>query len=516
MLVCGSVDGQHKRIFQRIANINSKSGPFDFMLCCGSFPGRDTSGEWHHFLSGSIAVPLPVYVLGGVGSGGGDAGGELCPNVVALGRRGVFTTCGGLRVAYLAPAIGIPVSQDDVCALESTVTSTGAAGVDILITSCWPRGVTRLAANPDGVFSEETGSPLVSRLLFSLRPRYVFTGGLQIHYERLPYRNHVVLQQAQCHVTRFISLAKALNSLKKKWLYAFSLTPMDLMDRVELIQQPADTTGSPFSAAEMAALLAPPDAPSQYFYSTDRRRAGDDKRSQQQPRKRKRLNDDGRQQQPCWFCLASPKVEKHLVVHVGEMCYLALAKGGLVPDHALILPIDHVPCLAISSDQLHNEVANYQRRLAEMYRREGQALVVYERNYRQSHFQMQCVPVPCALAEPFSLLRHVQQQCAAAGVSLHELPRLAELRQVARDGSPYFYVGLPDGRRLYHQIASGGGSGGAAGGVGEFPLNLGRAMLASPALLNMPDRAEWTRCVLDTAHETELTRQFKERFKQIQ
>lgn len=29
----------------------------------------------------------------------------------------------------------------------------------------------------------------------------------------------------------------------------------------------------------------------------------------------------------CWFCLASPSVEKHLVVTVGNSTYLALAKG---------------------------------------------------------------------------------------------------------------------------------------------------------------------------------------------
>ena len=44
---------------------------------------------------------------------------------------------------------------------------------------------------------------------------------------------------------------------------------------------------------------------------------------------------------PCWFCLASPEVEKHLVVSVGNHAYLALAKGGLVPQHLLILPIAH-------------------------------------------------------------------------------------------------------------------------------------------------------------------------------
>lgn len=30
-----------------------------------------------------------------------------------------------------------------------------------------------------------------------------------------------------------------------------------------------------------------------------------------------------------------------MVISVGSFSYLALAKGGLVPDHLLILPIEH-------------------------------------------------------------------------------------------------------------------------------------------------------------------------------
>ncbi|CAB4012199.1 CWF19 1, partial [Paramuricea clavata] len=69
----------------------------------------------------------------------------------------------------------------------------------------------------------------------------------------------------------------------------------------------------------------------------------------------KRKNDDGNQRQPtkrkgpppiqgpCWFCLGGSQVEKHLVVSVADHVYLAMAKGGLTPDHTLICPIAHYP-----------------------------------------------------------------------------------------------------------------------------------------------------------------------------
>ncbi len=45
---------------------------------------------------------------------------------------------------------------------------------------------------------------------------------------------------------------------------------------------------------------------------------------------------------PCWFCLGSPTVEKHLVVGLAQKVYLALPKGTLTDGHVLIVPISHI------------------------------------------------------------------------------------------------------------------------------------------------------------------------------
>jgi hypothetical protein len=58
----------------------------------------------------------------------------------------------------------------------------------------------------------------------------------------------------------------------------------------------------------------------------------------------------------CWFCLSSPKVEKHLVVSIGDEVYLALAKGPLVPEHVLILPITHYGSASVMPDNVWEEV----------------------------------------------------------------------------------------------------------------------------------------------------------------
>ena len=48
-------------------------------------------------------------------------------------------------------------------------------------------------------------------------------------------------------------------------------------------------------------------------------------------------------------------------------CYLALAKGGLVPDHALILPIGHHQSMVLAPDEVRQEIDKYpnQRTLKE-------------------------------------------------------------------------------------------------------------------------------------------------------
>lgn len=55
---------------------------------------------------------------------------------------------------------------------------------------------------------------------------------------------------------------------------------------------------------------------------------------------------------PCWFCLGSPEVEKHLVVSVGTNVYLALAKGGLTEEHILVLPIGHFQSLVTCAEDV--------------------------------------------------------------------------------------------------------------------------------------------------------------------
>jgi RNA recognition motif-containing protein len=44
----------------------------------------------------------------------------------------------------------------------------------------------------------------------------------------------------------------------------------------------------------------------------------------------------------CWFCLASPTCEPHLIITVYDTCYITMPKGPCDDFHALIVPVNHI------------------------------------------------------------------------------------------------------------------------------------------------------------------------------
>ncbi|KAL9978838.1 hypothetical protein ACROYT_G016409 [Oculina patagonica] len=397
ILVCGDVCGKLNILYGRVRNILKKNKDFEMLLCVGSFFGTSAGSqqEWEAYVSGSSSVPIPTYLLGPTekqemsyySSVSLENGGELCENVTYLGRKGILKTQSGLQIAYLsgveksdAPEEGCHFTQDDITSLESQCQDDSFKGLDILISSCWPKGVSQFANQPEGVDPESCGSKLVSRLAEYLKPRYHFAGHEGVHYERAPYRNHQVLIQAAQHVTRFIALAQVGNPDKKKYMYAFNIVPMVSMDKNELVKQPPDVTEFPFrkvlggsdvnTADQKGNAQQQATASGQNFFF-DMQNTG---RSQGPGNKRHRDHggeDGGPNKQPrqrkgppplkgsCWFCLGSPEVEKHLVVSVGDDSYVALAKGGLVPDHVLICPIAHFESTVKLTEEVLLEIEKY-------------------------------------------------------------------------------------------------------------------------------------------------------------
>ncbi|XP_033010315.1 CWF19-like protein 1 isoform X2 [Lacerta agilis] len=453
VLVCGDVEGRLGSLYSRVQAVQSKSGAFDLLLCVGNFFGSAQDPEWEEYQTGAKKAPIQTYVLGANNSETAqcfpDASGcELAENITYLGRKGVFSGASGLQIAYLSgtestggePTPAHCFSTKDVTDLKTSLLSTSKfKGVDILLTSSWPKGVEIFGNIPGDIDTKKCGSGLVSLLAASLKPRYHFAGLQKVYYERLPYRNHTVLQEAAQHVSRFIALAGVGNSDKRKYLYAFSILPMSSMEPAELVKQPQDVTENPYqrpgggkSCAHL--LLDEKEEPApQFFFDLSSK-----------PKGRKRRQEGGKGQQPkrapgkpplptaaCWFCLASPEVEKHLVVSIGT---------HVVP-----------------------------------------------------------VPLNCCTTEDIKEAFIVQAE--EQQIELLEIPEHSALKQIVQPGTPYFYVELDNGEKLFHRIRK------------SFPLQFGREVLASEAILGMPGRADWRSCQAGQEEEAAAAQDFRQAFE---
>ncbi|XP_078240784.1 CWF19-like protein 1 isoform X1 [Pogona vitticeps] len=526
VLACGDVEGRLGALYSRVQAVQKKSGPFDLLLCVGNFFGSAQDAEWEEYRTGAKKAPIQTYILGANNSEAvchfpDVSGCELAENITYLGRKGVFSGASGLQIAYLsgaeAPQEPAPMhcfSAKDVADLRDSLLSTSKfRGVDILLTSPWPKDVEAFGNSPAGVDTKKCGSGLVSLLAASLKPRYHFAALQKIYYERLPYRNHAVLQETTQHVSRFIALANVGNVDKRKYLYAFTILPMASMDPKDLVRQPADATESPYrrpvgggGGGEIGALLQPDkkDEPTcQFFFDLSskpkgRKRPGGESREQQ----RKRPNPKPPlPTASCWFCLASPEVEKHLVVSIGTHCYLALAKGGLSPDHVLILPVGHCRSMVELASEVVEEVEQYKSALKEFFKARGKRWVAYERNYKSQHLQLQVVPVPedCCVTE--DIKEAFLSQAEEHRIELLEIPEHSALKQIVQPGMPYFYVELDNGEKLFHRIGK------------NFPLQFGREVLASEAVLGMPGRADWRSCRMSREEEAAAAQDFRRAFE---
>ena len=509
VLVSGDTDGNISALFKRVETVNSKAGPFEMLLCVGSFFGPGNLG-WADYKSGRCKVPLPTYILGPTQpsqliSYPDLAGCELAENLIYLGRQGCFTTKEGLRIAYLSgvqaedslSASSHNYTVESLNSLEATLRwdSPRYLGVDILLTADWPKGVSSNLPSRPAVDDMTVGSPLVSRLALLCRPRYHFCAGQGEHYERPPYRNHQSGSEHSRHVTRLISLARVGNKEKKKWLYAFNISPMSCMEPRELAAQIAGVTDMPYREQHIT-LANTTNNSNQFFYDMNAKMEEDGR-----GKKRKRDGEPqtaARPSGPCWFCLSSAEVEKHLIVSVGSHAYLALPKGGLTEDHLLICPVGHHSSQVTMPEEAQQEVEKFKSALRKMYKKHEKVPVFFERNYKQQHLQIQVVPVPRQKAAQVKTV--FMDSACSLQLDLNAIPSHVPLAQLAVQGQAYLHVETPEKETLFGRI------------VKNFPLQFGREVLADEKLLDMPERVDWKSCSLARDEEVDITKAMRKMF----
>eukprot|EP01134_Creolimax_fragrantissima_P005921 CFRG5921T1 len=575
VLVVGDVDGQFNAFFKRVESVNRKAGPFDAVFCTGSFFAREgsstnsteSSDEWMSYQEGTKRVPLPIYILGPVDHTQLNyyasvlEGGDVCDEVHFLGRQGVFTTLEGLRVAFLSGTYdalafdSLPHSLDeqrtsyvtkDCTALIEKSRETGYAGVDLLLTSDWPKDVYRYTQeDKEDIAGESKSVQIIADVAKAVKPRYHFAGLHGVHYERAPYDNFV--PRNPFPVTRFVGLAVFGNKEKNKAMYAFTITPMLKSKREDLLVKPQGTTPCPYEAGVHTSRIdkrgqsdVGNDGNMSFFYGDQGSRkrarseyvcrlcnvaghhirdctlAGQKKPnlgdvlvdgalpSQQQLMQQHGVGVVGgrrRVQQPptqCWFCLSSPEVEKHLVMSVGTELYIAYAKGHLVDEHVLILPITHVDSTLNLTKSAKAELEQHKKALKTYYKEtQDKNVVFFERSYVSRHLQVQAIPIPSSIstqAVKDAFEKHGNQ----SGFPFEDINvdyGAGEGNEDENTGKHkgFFLVEFEDGSQLLHKHVN---------GEAKFPLQFGREVLGSKSIWNLPDRIDWKACKVSLEEET--------------
>ncbi|KAF0689070.1 Aste57867_19451 [Aphanomyces stellatus] len=482
VLLSGDVGGEWKALHARVEKLHgSAHGPFDFVLCAGEcdIASSDSVSSW----------PLPVYVMARSG------------NVVSTSKNLHFIsqnsiqTLAGLKVSFLANASGI---EDFRGALEKE-------SIDILLTHDYPQGFEHLVS-PEQVPSsiQRMGLKSVAEAAQAALPRYHVAGTHGVFYQRLPY---VTTQGIGRRVTRFIGLGHVSASAEKdkKWMHALNLdvwsstaSPADI---------PPGTTQNPFEASKRELHEAS---------SRKRPNAAGLSAEKAQELMQQHGGKKGRHsfydtnseyarlpnRQECWFCLSTPTVEMHLIVSIGNEAYLAIPKGPIVPDHALIIPIQHTASMQNIGKAAWAEVNQFKAALRRFYARQGKAMIVMDRNVATmgaAHGHLQVIPVPMSLLSSVANVFHDEGKKYNV-----DFRTLAPDEEVVE--SEYLLVEFPsnDGEddahttRLLHAVK------------GKHYMQFGRDVAAT--LLNAPRRGNWKYCVVPKEEEEKMTQAFKTDF----
>jgi Protein similar to CwfJ C-terminus 1 len=213
----------------------------------------------------------------------------------------------------------------------------------------------------------------------------------------------------------------------------------------------------------------------------------------------------------CWFCLASPTCEKHLITSVYDSCYTTMPKGPMHPGHILIVPVAHssqgIWTLGGQAGEEFLQIKDKLQRHASMVYEMD--LFVFERAIQTRggyHTHMQCVPVPRGLIT--KLQSTMMAHAKGSGFDLRPVQSdlgMASLLNEGGQDEDYFYAELATEQTAHRFLFKANGNGES---VPKVPLQFGREVVAS--VLNQPKLAHWKSCIVDKDKETELATDFRQ------
>lgn len=217
----------------------------------------------------------------------------------------------------------------------------------------------------------------------------------------------------------------------------------------------------------------------------------------------------------CWFCLASPTCETHLITGVYQHWYATMPKGPVHPGHILLVPVTHTSQGAWTTSI--SALEEYNQLLDKLSDHASQAydsdIFVFERAMETKggyHSHVNLVPIPRTDDTPMQLQTTMMAHAKANGFDLRSIQSDLGISSVIKshsgDDAQYFFAEIrtrSQAHRFLYQHTPGGPTG--------VPLQFAREVLA--AVLHNPKLAHWKSCVVDKDQEAQLARAFRDSFQ---
>ena len=205
----------------------------------------------------------------------------------------------------------------------------------------------------------------------------------------------------------------------------------------------------------------------------------------------------------CWFCLGSTKVESHMVLSIAEYTYLALAKGPMIKDHLLIIPINHLSNSMKFPVGVRKEIDRYLICLEKCYEKENKILLICDRNLPTQYTQHCYLEIVAIDKDKIDGLKEVLFKEAEKHDIKFDVKTKKDNNYNVGSFGYLILHNNGNGEKYIHSLQSGIQK--------RIPLNFLRKVIAIH--LEIPEKSEWTACIQQTAEETNQTNRLKDKFK---
>lgn len=149
----------------------------------------------------------------------------------------------------------------------------------------------------------------------------------------------------------------------------------------------------------------------------------------------------------CSLCLDSQVMQKHLIIAIGQKCYLSLpVHQSLVLGHCLIVPRTHVTCSTQLDEDVWAEMQMFRKALTRMFEaREADAIFFETAMHlnRFPHMALECVPLSISAGETAPIyFKKALLECESEWAMNKKVIDLKgkDVRKAVPKGMSYFFV----------------------------------------------------------------------------